>query len=227
MQVSSLQSICRNCGQKHEINTYPNINVGETPSLKDKVKDGSLFTWECPHCGQINLIKYQSLYHDPQGKIMVWLIPDDTVSPAEMQVIRQHLDAIKASITSDSNVLEGYSLRLVDNVGDLIEKILIHDAGLDDVVVEMCKYVTKMELSEKASAEDLQKLINARFKFYKMEGSDNDITFTYPLNGEMIGVNVGFNVYEDCLGIVNRNPATKPEAGFVKVDSEWLSTKIR
>ena len=65
---------CSKCGQQHKVIVYRSINISENPELKDKVKDGSLFLWECPHCGQVNLAKYETLYHDPAAKLMVWLI---------------------------------------------------------------------------------------------------------------------------------------------------------
>ena len=38
---------------------------------------------------------------------------------------------------------------------------------------------------------------------------------------------VGFNVYEDCRGIIGRNPAMQESlAGLVKVDQEWVEQFI-
>lgn len=44
--------------------------------------------------------------------------------------------------------LRGYTLRRVNDMGSLMEKVLVCDAGLDDVVLEMCKYVTKLEMAQ-------------------------------------------------------------------------------
>ena len=46
---------CSKCGQQTKVTVYRSINISENPELKAKVKDGSLFLWECPHCGQVNL----------------------------------------------------------------------------------------------------------------------------------------------------------------------------
>ena len=94
--------------------------------------------------------------------------------------------------------------------------------------MEMGKYGSKMELAEKAQDKESALAIrNASFKFYKIDGPDNDITFTYPSEGKMEGVKIGFNTYEDCRGIIKRNPDVIPAPGFAIVDSEWLSTKMR
>ena len=199
---------CSRCGGTHSVETYPSINTALDPTLKARVRDGSLFVWECPYCGTRNLLKYETLYHDPAERLMVWLLPGDALPPAAVA------DAVKE--------LDGYTLRLVREVGDLVEKVNIHAAGLDDVLVEMCKYVTRMDLSEKQGS-----VVEAPLKFYKLDGPDNDLLFSFPQDGEMKVVNVGFHVYEDARGILGRHPSVRPEPGFAQVDAAWLGQYFR
>lgn len=216
---------CLSCGNTGNLRTYGILNVKEDPSIKERVKNGSLFVWECPHCGHLNLIKYQTLYHDPDAGLMIWLLPEGVVSEAEMQVIEGQMSAVTEQIDKGSE-LERYTLRRVSDVGSLIEKVNIFDAGLDDATMEMCKYITKLELKEK-SKDLTEDTLDAPFKFYRMEGADNEIVFSFPKDGNMHGVKTGFNVYEDCAAILRRNPDMKPEKGFAKVDAEWLAKRIR
>ena len=123
-------------------------------------------------------------------------------------------------IEASSDFPEGYIFRRVSDVGSLVEKVNIFDAGLDDTVLEMCKYVTRMEMAGKAGEKDL---VSAQLKFYRTDGPDNDIEFSYPLNGQMHGVRIGFNVYGDCAGILRRNPSIKPSGGFPVVDQAWIA----
>ena len=160
---------------------------------------------------------------------MIWLTPSN-MSFSERALVESHIKAISAQIEADKSgeLLRGYTLRRVNEAGDLIEKVNVHDAGLDDVAIELCKYVTKMEIAEKETdKEKAKQIMDARFKFYKMEGADNDTTLTYPLDGQIQGISIGFNVYEDCRGIIKRNPDVVPAPGFAIVDQEWLATKIR
>ncbi len=199
---------CNKCGQKTEIEVRQSINTALDPELKARVRDGSLFVWECPYCGHRNLAKYQTLYHDPDAKLMVWLLPGTEMPPQKVA------DAVKD--------LDGYTLRLVREVGDLIEKVNIHDAGLDDSILEICKWVTRRELAAK-NPEALQ----APLKFLRLEGADNDLVLAFPLGGQMQVVNVGFNVYEDARGILSRHPDIKPDAGFAQVDAAWIERFFR
>ncbi|MBQ8573433.1 MAG: CpXC domain-containing protein [Bacteroidales bacterium] len=209
---------CSKCGQQHKVIIYKSINTADNPELKAKVADGSLFLWECPHCGQMNLARYETLYHDPAGKLMVWLIPAGEISEAQMQAITMHTKA-----------MGGYTLRRVNDMGTLMEKVLIAEAGLDDIVLEMCKYVTKLEMLQKSvSAEQKDEFMASTFHFYRVEGDGDGriLTFMYALDGQMLGVNIGWNVYQDCAGILERNPQIRPEEGFAKIDAEWLASKM-
>ncbi len=199
---------CKNCNKQTEVELRQSINVALDPELKARVKDGSLFVWECPYCGQRNLALYQTLYHDPDAKLMVWLLPGQAQPPKAVA------DAVKE--------LEGYTLRIVREVGDLIEKVNLHDAGLDDTVLEMCKWVMRRELADKnPDAAD------AKLRFLRMEGADNELVMAFPLNGQMQVINVGFNVYEDARGILMRNPSVKPADGFAQVDAAWIEQFFR
>ena len=209
---------CSKCGQQHKVTVYKSINISDNPELKDKVRSGELFLWECPHCGQVNLAKYETLYHDPAAKLMFWLIPSGEISESQMQAITLHTKA-----------MGGYTLRRVNDMGSLMEKVLVSEAGLDDVVVEMVKYVTKLEMVQKLVDQDKKEsFLASTFHFYRAEGEGNDrmLTFMYPQDGQMMGVNVGINVYQDCAGILDRNPQMRPEEGFVAIDSDWLASKL-
>lgn len=216
--IKEASAPCSKCGEKQVIRIYRSINVSEDPQLKEKVRNGSLFLWECPHCGQVNLAKYETLYHDPAARLMVWLLPEGEISETQMKAITMHTKA-----------MGGYTLRRVTDMGSLMEKVLIHDAGLDDVVLEMCKYVTKMEMISKITGKDNQEaLMKAKFNFYRIEGEADErmITLMFPQDGQMSGVNIGWNVYQDCEGILSRNPHIRPGEGFVNVDADWLATML-
>ena len=199
---------CSHCRQQTEIPVRQSINTALDPEVKARVKDGSLFVWECPYCGHRNLAVYQTLYHDPDARLMVWLLPGEEQAPQAIE------EAVKD--------LEGYTLRLVRSVGDLIEKVNVHDTGLDDVVLEMCKWVTRRELAEKNPAA-----LDAALRFLRLEGADNELVMAFPLDGQMQMLNVGFNVYEDARGILSRHPAIRPTPGFAQVDAAWIDQFFR
>ena len=223
--TSKANAICSKCSQSNEITIYKSINTADDPTLKGRVRDGSLFLWQCPHCGTVNLARYETLYHDPEHKIMLWLAPEDKISPAQMQAITNHTKA-----------MGGYTLRLVGDMGELMEKVRIFDEGLDDAVVELCKWVTRREMASKGdptksleAKQNKETIEKAAFHFYGTEGEGEGriLILSYAAEGEMKGVKIGWNVYEDCKGILERNPAVLPGEGFARIDSSWLASVIR
>lgn len=197
-------AICSKCGAEHGFTPVPLLNTAKDPSVKERVRDGSLFIWECPCCGARNLLEFTTLYHDPDERFMVWLLPDGEI-PA---------------LAAQAEGLENYTLRRVRDAGSLIEKVLIRDAALDDRVVELCKWITREELRQN---NDDPALAGAPFKFFRSEGADNTLLFTYPSKGAMQVAEVGFHVYEDCRGILARNPSVETPPGFAEIDAAWLS----
>lgn len=195
--------ICPSCGNVAQVPVVTSVNAVENPELKERILSGDLFLWECPHCGHKQLRKFPLVYSDPSENVLICLT-DQPLAAEDLQ---------------------GYTGRLVSTVGDLIEKIKIFDAGLDDVAVELCKYITAQEYASGASNASAAALRN--MKFFRMDGSDNEIIFTYPQDGQMQLLSVGFNVYEDCRGIISRNPAIGEAAmGLRKIDQDWLQNYI-
>ena len=172
------------------------VNVKENPELKASVINGEIFLQECPRCGRRHLVGGPLVYLDPDEMVLLML-------------------SDKPLALADTG---GYTARLVSRVGDLIEKVKIFDAGLDDKAIELCKYVTKQDAGKP----------EADLRFLRLDGADNELVFTYPAGGQMEMLAVGFNVYEDCRGILSRNPAVAERAkGLAVIDEAWVSSLLR
>lgn len=187
---------CPNCGQTFSVKLHDIINVSENPELKSAVLDGGIFMQECPFCGRRHLVRRPVVYIDPDEKLLI-LLSDKLVSMDDA---------------------EGYTARIVSLAGDLIEKVKIFDAGLDDKAVELCKFVTKQD----AGKPEME------LKFLRLDGADGDLVFAYPSGGDMQMLAVSFSVYEDCRGIIARNPAVAERArGLCRIDEAWVSSLLR
>ena len=63
--VSAISAFrCSRCGREYEALVYRMIDAEAEPSLKESVKDGSLFVRECPSCGCKELILSPVIYRD-------------------------------------------------------------------------------------------------------------------------------------------------------------------
>lgn len=219
---------CSRCAHEHEITIYKSINTAEDADMEARVLNGSLFMWTCPDCGCKNLVSYECLYHDPAKKRMLWLLPSEKSDTAEMEAIARH-----------AQLLGAYTLRICPDLGSLIEKILILNAGLNDVAVEICKYVIRGEWAQQAqgnakqqspgdgpSADPQAALQRAAVPLHFHHLEQDRLVFSYPSEGQMASLTLGKNVYEDALGILSRNPSLQPDDGFQRVDADWLATVI-
>ena len=196
MAATSLHSFrCPTCGTAFDVQRYDLVNVKENPELKASVLGGDIFLQECPRCGRRHLVSGPLVYLDPDEGVLI-MLSDKPLSMVDTG---------------------GYTARLVSRAGDLIEKVKIFDAGLDDRAIELCKYVTKQEAGKPMD-----------LKFLRLDGADNELVFTYPAAGQMELLGVGFNVYEDCRGIIARNPRVAGRAtGLAVIDEAWVSSLLR
>lgn len=191
--MTTTDIICPKCGATFSAPVYNSINLAEMPEMKSQLLSGELFLAECPQCGFKRLLKYPMVVLDPDSGMILCL------SSSDLKV-----DELPA----------GYGIgRQVREAGELIEKLKIFDAGLDDIALEMCKYVTLQEMGKDVS-----------LKFLRVDDAGGEIIFTYPENGRMEMLAVGLNVYEDCCGIVSRNQALSSGKGLVRVDQDWISS---
>ena len=172
--ISEISIKCPHCSATSKAVAYGSINTAENPELKEQVMNGSLFVHECPHCGTKILMTSPVAYIDPAGKFIILYSVNDV--------------AVEAP---EEGAFAGFAIRHVREIGELIEKVKIFDAGLDDQVLELCKNVTQMEMQREVP-----------LKFLKLNGPDNEIIFTYPEKGQMEMIAIGFNVYEDCSAII-------------------------
>ena len=114
--------VCPKCGRVQKLAMTVSVNAEENPELRRDILREGIFDWECLNCGYTAQMAYPLLYHDPKRRFMVALRPSGAVSKAE---------AVPA--------VRGLRLRSVKNPQELKEKILIFEAGLDDVAVELVK----------------------------------------------------------------------------------------
>ncbi len=214
MALDKISRVCKNCGQiSDNMASIENINVSHNQELKDMVKNGSAFIWECPNCNSRSLIDETKFYLDADNKLLIWINSKDNL-----------LDEQKRN--SIESQLSDYNLRIVSSIGELIEKVNIFDAGLDDIAIEVCKYVTKAELSDNIKDENLSiSILNSKLRFYRLNGADNEIIFAFAdSKGEMKTINIGLNVYEDARQIIKRNPQLSQNNNFTIIDEEWVKT---
>ena len=134
---------CPQCGAKHPFTAHGNINTAIDPQLREAVRDGSVFRFTCPDCGYSGLISHDLIYHQSEDQIMIHLVHSDEVA------FECYKTLTDPNVSDDFKELQnsGIMHRLVRSVNELLEKLAIFDAGMDDRLVEICKLFIYSELA--------------------------------------------------------------------------------
>ena len=136
---------CPKCGHKHSLKKYKVINVTEKAKLKEEIMKNRLYQFSCEECEYMAPLTYDSLYVDSQRNIMIYMAP---VMNAE----------IKAEI-AELEQEKGIDKRLVDNINDLKEKIMIADNHLDDRVIEIIKIMYLDQIKKEMEDDTLLNIL--------------------------------------------------------------------
>lgn len=119
---------CEKCGETFDVDVYDSINVSLDPELKEKVFDGSIYSFVCPHCQHEHYITYPFLYHDMERKFMIH--QGSLISL--MNLYDGELKAAKENMSKDfPGILDDVLQLGVDSYRELRSKIVMLEHGLD------------------------------------------------------------------------------------------------
>lgn len=194
---------CPKCGAIKKTQMWPGMNIASNPELREKVLKETLFDWDCPDCGYRMQLVYPCLYHDKSRKLMICVAPNGNT------------DALK-NLEEQFPQLSGIKKRLVLNLAELKEKVLIFEAGLDDVSVELVKFALTEIVRKKH--ED-----KAAFGFFSTADEvSNHIGFSFFFEGAEQPVYQGtrMDVYQKSKEIVSSVHFHESDTEFLWVNSD-------
>jgi len=122
---------CPACGAPSPFTEHSSIHVRGNPGLKIKLMNGALNRFQCRACGREAQVEHPVLYNDAaDGNLMIQLDPTGELTPESFAALGPAMAPLGDVVT-----------RVVHRRNDLIEKILLADAGLDDRVFEVLKLI--------------------------------------------------------------------------------------
>ena len=143
---------CPACHEAGEFTIYNSINTQLDPELREAVRDGSLFQFTCPHCGERTVVDYPFLYHEMEHHFMINYGPlEDGAKALAMLRGKGVADADWAAEMEKTT--DPYVLRAVDDRLAFREKLFIFDAGLDDRIVEIYKCMVLYQFAAAGKAQ--------------------------------------------------------------------------
>ena len=147
---------CPKCGKESEFTIWQSINTMLDPEMKSAVRDKSAFQFKCPHCGHTACVDYPFLYHQMEDQIMIHY----TASDEDVQEIYK-LYTGETDVDMLKNIIKDkYLRRIVRSQNQLLEKLAIFDAQMDDRIVEICKVFMMAEfLKQHPDSTDVEMLM--------------------------------------------------------------------
>ncbi len=131
---TTAQVQCPVCHTEQPALLYHVIDVGQRPELKQKLLEKQLFGFRCQNCGHEQELFYDSLYHDPDKKLMIYALPSEDGDCS------QNLAPVLETVSKMPQLQsQGYVVRAVCSPNDLMEKVQIAEGGRDDRAIELCK----------------------------------------------------------------------------------------
>lgn len=145
----NVEITCPRCGKTGSFTVWHSINTDTDPEMRDAVRDGSAFIFECRKCGHRIPVNYGFLYHQPDERMMLHYCPND-------ESVNECLTIYGKNGKMAEMQLDGYLTRIVRSINELREKLFIFDACLDDRVIEVMKllYISEFDSTSPEAAVD-------------------------------------------------------------------------
>ena len=189
---------CPKCGHKHKMKKYFRINATEKPALKEEILQNKIFFFHCEECAMSAPLTYDSCYVDSRKKLVVYLSPEGETTE-EMKRWQGKKEMTR---------------RVVDNINDFKEKILIADSHLDDRVIELVKIQYLRQLDREMENDTLMNILFDSYGdvpgflvFFEKKGVGR-----LPLNREL---------YQQTQKDYEKTIRAHSTDDFMKVDMEW------
>ena len=147
------------CGNEIESDLKTELNLETEPEIYTKIIEGSFMTFTCPKCGNEIKTEISVRLIDKKNDIDISFIPD-----------LERNNYLGGQIKTDAK-------RVVIGYKELVEKIVIFGAKLDDRIIEIIKF----RLLEKADSDNVKIYLNS------INGDELEF-YIHGLKPEQVGV---------------------------------------
>ncbi len=126
---------CPKCGEDIQFTYWQSINTEMSFAIPDIIS-GKLFEVKCKKCGHESHVNYPILFNDMIHGVMINYVMPEAAEEAER--IANYM----------SERMDFCRFRIVTDQADLREKTAIFNAGLDDRVVELLKFIVLVQVQD-------------------------------------------------------------------------------
>ena len=150
---------CPKCEAEESVTLYDSINVTEEPALRDQLMANQLNAVHCEECGFDFRVDKRLLYNDAARRLMIYWFPgNEAMYRQNKEEFMTVMDALNDALP---DTFEPPSIHLVFNRSELVERIFLLEAGLNERIIEYIKYMIYSNNMEKTNPRDKALLFNA------------------------------------------------------------------
>ncbi len=138
-QLKTYPIRCPKCQHEQDLDLYESINVKTNPELKAQLMAAQLNTVTCEQCNASFRIDKPLLYHDPARKLLIYWIPtkDNEIEAGQ----KKFTECISQLNTLLPQGLDAPEVHLVFTRTELVERIFLLEAGLNERIIEYIKHM--------------------------------------------------------------------------------------
>ena len=215
-----IKATCPECKKEFPFEVWQSVNVQLNPEMREKVLDGSIFSFSCPHCGIKGHTEYQFLYNDMKHGFMIQFCPDE-------DSVEECKNAFENIVKNDvaTGVLNNSYLRIVTHYFQLVEKIKIFESGYDDRLIELLKAREIKDLNHKKSENHLA-LAFFDLRTHKHVSPKNPVpTLVYINEDGEEAFECPISIIPGAVGQIKDNYNYLDDTSFV-IDAEWADRYV-
>jgi hypothetical protein len=202
---------CPKCNTESEMLVWETMDTSTDPQLKAQIRNGDCFGWHCPNCDNKSLIFYPTIYHQVNEHYIICYVPGNPSSAVE------YMKNINENNQSGYDFNDNYTKRVVSDINQLREKLLILDEGLDDRIIEIMKVFAMAEIQKSFSD-----LTVAEIYFNKEQDGTYNLAVKFD-NGQWGSTNFAKDSYDQVVKTFKTSLAVDDE---VIIDTEWAISMI-
>lgn len=131
-----ITATCPNCKKEFPFEVWNSVNVQLNPEMREKILNGSIFKFTCPHCKFSAQAEYPILYDDMENHFMIYFCREEDVEENARQ-LKEIIAEIKDSVPEE--IFASSFFRITTSYVQFVEKIKIFESKNDDRLIELMK----------------------------------------------------------------------------------------
>lgn len=212
---------CPSCGTFFNTEAFEAINASLDIALRDEVIWGRVFDFTCPSCRHHFRSPYSMAYKEMEKEYIIFLDMND--APQDSLDATGEKQLIKNQIAEIRELFPSYRIRVVNDMMDLIEKIHIFSAGLNDKIISYLAYKIKDDINVKMKTQKKPIQVHKAL-FDSLKGKEGEINFgLLSTSSKPIFVTTSIRDYEYLLKKSPIHERFKEVTGLYQIDEGWAA----